>query len=103
MDNARPTTTVTNLNLMPFLAFAERYHHTIRANWWLTGVEAGYELCSGVGADTELYAVKLSPKPAPFQIKKKPRPNPKPKPTPTPTLPAAPSSSPVPGTLAATA
>jgi hypothetical protein len=100
----RPTTTVTNLNLLPFLAFAERYHNAIRSNWWLTGVEAGYELCSGgVGTDTELYAVKVSPKPAPFQIKKKPPPDPKPKPTPTPTLPPAPAPSPVPSTLAPTA
>jgi hypothetical protein len=97
----RPTRSVTNLNLLPFLASAQRHDHIIRSSWWLTGVEAGYELWSGgVGTDTQLFAVTLTPKPARPAIKN--RPAPKPKPTPAPTLPSAPPPSPIPSTASPT-
>jgi Glycosyl hydrolase family 12 len=84
-------TSVRNLDLMPFLRFAEGYHRSVKPTWWLTGVEAGYELWSGgVRMHTQLYSVSLKSRLKP--AKKKP----KPKPTPTPTLPPAPSPSPLP-------
>lgn len=94
-------TYVRNLNLMPFLTFAEHYLHGLRTAFWLTGVEAGYELWSGgVGMHTQLYAVNLKSKLKP-PAKKKPKP--KPKPTPSPTLPSAPTPSPIAPTPSPTA
>jgi len=88
-------TSVRDLDLMPFFAFAERYRRSLKPAWWLTGVEAGYELWSGgVGMHTQLYSVKLTSKLKPSA--KKPRP--KPKPTPSPTLPPGPTPSPIPST-----
>jgi hypothetical protein len=88
------TATSVSLNLMPFFQFADSYHHSVRSTWWLTGVEAGYELWSGgVGMDTQRYSVNLKSKLKPPPAKK-----PKPKPTPSPTLPPGPAPSPIPGT-----
>lgn len=85
-------TSIRNLNLMPFLTFAERYHHGLKPAWWLTGVEAGYELWSGgVGMHTQLFAVNLKSKLKPL-VKK---PQPKPTPKPPPTLPPGPTPSPL--------
>jgi hypothetical protein len=87
-------TSVRGLNLMPFLTFAERYRYTLKPAWWLTGIEAGYELWSGgVGTHTQLFAVNLKSKLKPPVVKK-----PQPKPTPKPTLPPAPTPSALPTT-----
>lgn len=67
----RETTSVTNLNLMPFLTFAEGYRASISPEWWLTGVEAGYELWSGgVGIRTRFFSVNLKSKPPEIYVKK---------------------------------
>ena len=96
-----PATYVHNLNLMPFFRLAERYRRSLKPTWWLTGVEAGYELWSGgVGMHTQLYAVNLKSRLKP-PVKKKPRPQPKP--TPSPTLPPGPTPSPIPSTPAPSA
>ena len=54
---------VRNLNLLPFLSYAEQVRN-LSTNWWLTSVETGYELWSGaVGMNTTLFAVNLEAKP----------------------------------------
>lgn len=53
---------VRNLNLLPFFRYAERVHNVAPA-WWLTSVEAGYELWSGgLRIHTFQFAVHLKAK-----------------------------------------
>ena len=42
----RPTTGVSHLPLLPFIARA-RAHRLIRGRWWLENIEAGFELWHG--------------------------------------------------------
>lgn len=59
-----PTLSVTNLNLLPFFSYTENNLHKLSTNWWLTAVEAGYELWKGgVGMHTLNYSVSLNPAP----------------------------------------
>jgi len=53
-----PTTHVSNLNVIPFLRAAERYGF-VRPHWWLTSVEAGFEIWrGGVGLGTTSFSVR---------------------------------------------
>ena len=53
------TSKVTNLRLKPFIAVAERYR-LIKPRWWLTSVEAGFEIWrGGVGLRTTQFMVRL--------------------------------------------
>ncbi len=55
------TSKVTNLRVKPFIAAAERYR-LIKPRWWLTSVEAGFEIWrGGVGLRTTQFMVRLSP------------------------------------------
>lgn len=55
-----PSDRISNLPLKPFVTFAE-WRHQVMPRWWLTGVEAGFELWSGgTGARTENYSVSLT-------------------------------------------
>jgi Glycosyl hydrolase family 12 len=53
------TKKVTNLNVRAFIAAAER-KGLIRNSWWLTSVEAGFEIWrGGVGLSTKSFAVRV--------------------------------------------
>ena len=53
------TSKVTNLNVKPFIAAAER-HGLINSSWWLTSVEAGFEIWrGGVGLGTTQFMVHV--------------------------------------------
>ncbi len=53
------TSRVTNLNVKPFIAAAER-DDLITSNWWLTSVEAGFEIWrGGVGLRTTQFTVHV--------------------------------------------
>lgn len=57
---ASPSDRISNLPLKPFVTYAE-WRHRILPRWYLTAVEAGFELWSGgTGARTEDYSVSLT-------------------------------------------
>ena len=50
---------VRDLSIRPLVAVAER-HGFVRPHWWLTSVEAGFEIwCGGVGLRTTSFRVHL--------------------------------------------
>jgi hypothetical protein len=57
----RPTLSVRKLDLKPFLAYAQHVHK-LSSTWWLTSVEAGFELWrGGLGMTSLNYEVSLMP------------------------------------------
>ncbi len=55
----RPTDTVTNPSLRPFVVAAER-DHLIERSWWLASVMAGFEIWrGGVGLRATQYMVRI--------------------------------------------
>jgi len=55
----KPTSKVTGLNVREFIAAAER-HGLMKSDWWLTSVEAGFEIWrGGVGLATTQFSVHL--------------------------------------------
>jgi hypothetical protein len=57
-----PATHVRRLRIMPFLRAAERYGF-VRPRWWLTSVEAGFEIWrGGVGLGTTSFWARVSPR-----------------------------------------
>jgi Glycosyl hydrolase family 12 len=58
---ATPTLSVTNLNLQPFFAYTES-RGLLKTTWYLTAVEAGYELWQGaIGMQTKNFSVLVTP------------------------------------------
>jgi hypothetical protein len=58
-SRVRPTRDVTGLQVRPFIAAALR-RHFLRSRWWLTSVEAGFEIWrGGVGLRTTKFMVHV--------------------------------------------
>jgi hypothetical protein len=56
----RPTTRIENLNVMPFLRVAMR-HGFVRPRWWMTSVEAGFEIWrGGIGLGTTFFRARVA-------------------------------------------
>lgn len=58
LRRVHPTAHIQRLNLAPFIKAVER-HGFVKRQWWLTGVEAGFEIWrGGVGLRTEQFSVR---------------------------------------------
>jgi hypothetical protein len=56
-----PTARIQRLNVMPFLRMAER-HGFVQPRWWLTSVEAGFEIWrGGIGLGTTSFWARVAP------------------------------------------
>jgi hypothetical protein len=55
-----PATRVEHLNVMPFLRIARQYGF-VKPHWWLTSVEAGFEIWrGGIGLGTTSYSARVT-------------------------------------------